>query len=280
MCKTTFHESNRGLCSIALGIAIALCVSRAQAQPLGDWYGTMSNFGGPRQASIIGGALSISPATAHYESPIAVFGDVRTMGFYPTTTGAQYDLAGTALGPTYTHPANLQSTFDGTTDGTWNYTVEVKTGNVYQLDRDWQNPTFMFNVGPSSQGGIAYDCATNSLWVANEGSCFGAGTFGITGSVTNYTMNGSPLSSTIFGSSGLLNDLAMDIDGTFWADGGNALFHYDSLGNSLGAYPVNWGGDSIRGAEIACIVPEPNSLSCLGLISMGCIWRNRYRKLG
>ena len=176
-------------------------------------------------------------------------------------TGPEYNLIGQSLGPTYTHPLNLGDTFDGTTDGNWNYTVEVHTGDVYRLDRTWQNPVFLFNVGSSSQGGIAYDCATGTLWVANEGGCQGSGQCGVSGLATNYTLSGTPLGSAIFSpGSALLNDLAIDVDGTFWTHvtfaSGDQLVHYDRNGNSLPSFAMNLGGDTIRGAEIGC-VPEP-----------------------
>jgi hypothetical protein len=260
---------------VAWAITIA---SSAHAQPLGDWYGTMSNFAGPRQAHIINGVLSITPAVYDYESPIAVWHDVRTMGYFTGTDGAKYDLAGFPLGPTYTHPASLGDTYDGATDGTRNYTVEVGTGDVYSLDRNWQNPVFMFNVGHSSQGGIAYDCMTGTLWVANEGGCDASGQCGISGSVTNYKLDGTPISSTVFAAgSALLNDLAIDIDGTFWAHAG-PLYQYDSSGTVLSTFSMNLGGDFIRGAEISCI-PSPAGIALLSLAALAGT-RGRARKPG
>lgn len=264
----------------ALITLVALAAApAAHAQPLGDWYGTMSNFNGARNAHIINGVFGISAAVTQAEGPIAVAGDVRTMGLWPTTGGALYDLSGAPMGPTYTHPASLGFTFDGTTDGVWNYTVETETGNVYRLDRAWQNPSFMFNVGVSSQGGIAYDCSTQTLWVANEGGCTAGGQCGITGSVTNYTLSGVPLSSAVFANSGLLNDLAIDIDGTFWAHAtfawGDELVHYDANGSNLGSFAINLGGDTIRGAEIGCI-PSPAAAAVLGFgVGVGAFRRRR-----
>ena len=273
-----------GVLVLAAGLVALAVAPAARSQPIGDWYGTMSNFGGARKAHIIGGVFGISGAVAQYEAPIAVAGDVRTMGFYSNTSGALYNLAGNPLGPTYTHPASLGRTSDGTTDGAWNYTVELDTGDVYRLDRSWQSPTYMFNVGDLSQGGITYDCATDTLWVANEGGCGGAGHCWITGAVTNYTMTGTPISSTVFGGSGGLNDLAIDVDGSCWAAtkfaSGGALVHYDSIGNNLGLFAIDLGDDSIRGADIRC-VPSPASAAVLGLGALGVLggWR-RQQQMG
>ena len=241
---------------LVIGVAALALASAAEAQaPLGNWYGTMSNFAGPRQARVVGGAFFISPAMFHAEGAIAVHGDIRTMGYYTNTSGAGYGLNQAPLGPIYTHPSSIGNTSDGTTDGTYNYTVDVLNGNVYRTDRDWQNPTFLFNVGPTSQGGITYDCATDTLWVAGEGGCQPSGQCGTTGSVGNYTLSGAPLSATVFAGSGGLNDLAIDIDGTFWAHAtyawGDELVHYAPSGGRLGSFPINLGGDTISGAEIA-----------------------------
>ena len=251
------------------GAAVLAVAAVAQGQPIGTWYGTMSNYNGPRQARVAAGVLAITASVTQAEGPIAVWGDVRTMGIWTNTVGAQYNLAHAPLGPTYTHPGSLGFTWDGTTDGQWNYTVEANTGDVYRLDRNWQSPTYMFNVGVSSQGGITYDCATGTLWVANEGGCGGSGQCVITGAVTNYTMNGTPISSTVFGGSGLLNDLAIDVDGTFWAHAtyawGDELVHYGANGSGLGSYSINLGGDTIRSGEIAtCPSPAGAALLAIG----------------
>ncbi len=110
----------------------------------------------------------------------------------------------------------------------------------------------MFNVGVSSQGGITYDCRTGTLWVANEGGCRPSGECGVTGSVTNYTLSGTALSSTFFGGSGALNDLTIDHDGTFWAHGNSAsgaeLMNYDSTGAFINSFSFILGADTIFGA--------------------------------
>jgi hypothetical protein len=242
---------------LAAGLVVLAAAPAALAQPIGDWYGTMSNFSGARQAHVIGGVFGISAAVTQAEAPIAVAGDVRTMGAWSTTGGALYNLAGTPQGPTYTHPASIPGfTFDGTTDGTWNYTVDTNTGNVYRLDRAWANPTYLFSAGRRSQGGIAYDCRTRTIWVANEGGCTPSGDCGVTGAMTNYTLGGTPLGSAVLANSGQMNDLAIDVDGTFWVHTtyahGDELVHYNALGQGIGSFAINLGGDTIRGAEIGC----------------------------
>lgn len=235
------------LASLLLGAAVV-----TQAQPIGNWYGTMSNFNGPRQARIVGGVMSISAASAQFEAPIAVWGDVRTTGFFSNGSGALYDGSGNMLGPTYTHPSNIGNTFDGTTDGLFNYTVELNTGTVYRTDRDWQNPVPLFGLGTTSQGGITWDASSNTLWVAQGGN---AGLLG------QYTMAGALVSSTMLSGTGALNDLAMDVDGTLWTHG-NALEHFSTTGTHLGSFAMNLNGDTIRGGEIGA-VPEPGSMLAL-----------------
>lgn len=251
-----YSLSKASILMACLSLGAVTSSTFAQA-PIGDWYGTMSNFQGPRQARVINGVLTISPAQFPGEGPIAVCGDVRTMGNYPngiSSFGALYDLNQAYLGTNYAHPASLPFTFDGTTDGTYNYTVDPATGNVYRLDRDWTNPVFLFNVDVASQGGIAYDCATDTLWVALEGGCQSAGHQGVTGSARNFSMTGTPLSPTIVlgGTSAQLNNLAIDLDGTLWTHRGTDLWHYTAAGVFLNTYPASFGGDSPRGGEISC----------------------------
>jgi hypothetical protein len=70
-----------------------------------------------------------------------VSGDVRTLSAYPfpgADTGAQYDLALTPTGTTYTNTFGSEL-LDGTTDGTYNYAVQWSTSSVVRFDADWTN---------------------------------------------------------------------------------------------------------------------------------------------
>ena len=102
------------------------------------------------------------------EMPIAVWGDIRTVGYQSASPkGGQYSLAGVPTGTSYALPAISADAWDSTSDGTHNYLLSA--GNVYQTNRDFSNPVLLFNVdhdlGNQSLG-ITYDPFNNSLWVS------------------------------------------------------------------------------------------------------------------
>jgi hypothetical protein len=169
------------------------------------------------------------------ESPIAVMDTVRTsnQGYQDPEGGgpggAEYTLSGTPTGATY---PGYWEFYDGTTDGTYNYSVNYN-GNVYRFDRNWQNPEWIFG---SSWGvyttGITYDPLNNSLWISHYGG----------NEIENRSLTGAFLSS--FNTSpppspwGYFSPtfLAMDYaDGTLWTASrfGNLLYQYDRNGNLL-----------------------------------------------
>src|SRR5262245_24052378 len=71
------------------------------------------------------------------ESPVAVGSTVRTMGYSSGLGGAEYTLGGTFTGNTYTNSTGYSQTYDGTTDGSRNYTVDYSTGDVLAGNTDW-----------------------------------------------------------------------------------------------------------------------------------------------
>ena len=89
------------------------------------------------------------------ESILAVTNVVTTNGFGyysgETGTAGQYTLAGVSTGVSHSYQAppgeQWSLTFDGTSDGYYNYAVETSAFNgtgvvahVIQYDRNWQNP--------------------------------------------------------------------------------------------------------------------------------------------
>ena len=157
---------------------------------------------------IQGGVLkrSWSPAagTAQYQYPIAVTGVVQTMGANAAEVGALYDLNGTDLTLRYTHPTGPVRCWDGTTDGTYFYTID-NSGGIWQLDQTWSNPVRLFGV--AGLGGLTYDPTNNSLWV----SLFSGSML-----ITEYTLAGTVLRSF---STGHTQNMALALDhadGTLW----------------------------------------------------------------
>ncbi len=253
---------------LALVAALTCAISVVAAQPIGDWYGTVSNFNGDRLAKVSGGVLSFGAAAHAYEGPIAVAGDVRTINFYPTSQGSKYDLALNYLGTNYAFASLPGRAYDGTTDGSWNYTVDVFDGHVYRLDRDWLSPVLMFSLGGAVSGGITYNSLNGTLLIAGPTG---------SGMVGEYMMNGLQIGGGYYGL-GAITNLAYDVDGTVWSHSGSSLQHFTTGGTGLGSYAAPLGSnDYILGAEINS-VPEPATLAALGAGLFGLIARRRASK--
>ncbi|MBS0264515.1 MAG: hypothetical protein JSS02_21450, partial [Planctomycetes bacterium] len=158
------------------------------------------------------------------------------------------DLSVASTGVTRTN--NFASNvFDGTSDGTHNYTINYLTGEVIALGLDWGGPVVsQFTTGILGDLGITYDAWHDSLWIQNF----------YTGRVTEYTLQGHILTSFLTDSTNYNRSaLAMDVDHTLWyADfNTNTIVHYSTAGEYLGS--SDYAGLLFAfGGEIA-VVPEP-----------------------
>jgi PEP-CTERM motif len=192
------------------------------------------------------------------EVPIAVGGDVRTAGAFPGWLGGQYSLSGTPTGTAYPLPSIPGSAYDSTTDGSHNYLVDYTYGGVYQTARDFTNAVPLFTASGPYNVGITYDKANNSLWLSG---------WGATTVVTDYSMNGTVLSS--FDTGHYENaSLAMDpATHTLWlVDDENTfkLEQYSTAGVLLSTGPYvgyTLGGEFDMGATPT---PEPGTLVMFG----------------
>jgi len=208
----TMHITRKhgpGLAALGLLTLFAAPAARAQAPPAGSGpvsklYLTAGEQG--HNFIIQGSTVTQSNVAVGKEYAIAVSGDVRTLipSSEGSTGGANYDLNFTDTGGRYTSTFNF---FDGTTDGTHNYSVNYNIGseNVYQTDRNWQTPVALFQV-PEAYLGITYDRTNNSLWISNFNGT----------TVSDYSLTGTLLSSfnTTFSS---ITCLALDpADNTLW----------------------------------------------------------------
>jgi len=218
-----------------------------------------------------------TPLTGN-EYAIAAFpgsGEV-TVGAYQNN-GAFYDPAGN-----FVHSVNNANTIagsqwlDGTTDLAHNYTVDFGNGNVYRTDLNFNNATVLFTPGSAFQlTGITYDFANGNLWVADR--------YGNPGTITEYTLSGTPLFSFGTGIT-FISALAYEasnntlwVTTTFGCDGGSetCLFQYDTNGVLLQTFdiPVS---DNIIGGEIPTI-PEPGTLLLMGSGLLGLLGVARRR---
>ena len=241
---------------LAAGIALAGAARTTSAALMSEYY--LTDFGTDKvyvlQGTNIVRSWSITPDTM---SPIAVKDTVRLSSINNTNVGREYSIQGLATGVTF--PASASPPlyiWDGTTDGTYNYTVDYANGNVLRYDANWANPSILFTT-TANRIGIAYDPTNNSLWLG------GANAAVIEDRQLNGTLISSipvPVSQTFLG----VNALALDpADQTLWyTDYRSQSFRQvTKTGTLVSSFtvPSLLNATDLYGGEFA--IPEPGALS-------------------
>lgn len=199
--------------------------------------------------------LGSYPTSYPVDIDIAVYGDVRTMGYGDTDQGGKFDLAGNPLpGGPYTNNIANSQLHDGTSDGSYNYSVDYTTGNVLRFDRSWASPSTLFNATADIPGAgwITMNAADGSFWISQWGGPDLVAHFSSTGALLGSFNSG------ILGSVGLALD---PVDGTLWmGDASFNLHQFSQAGVSLQSVPYAVTG-SWYGMEFdSTPVPEPSTL--------------------
>jgi hypothetical protein len=265
-----------GLLAISLVAALAgpaLCVGPTSTLYVTNYLelggGTITGL------DLIQGPTAISYPTSYpLGIDIAVYGDVRTMGYSAGDKGERFDLAANPLiGGPYTNNIANSQLHDGTSDGNYNYSVNYTTGDVIRFDRNWANPLVLFNATAniSGAGWITMNATDGSFWISQWGG---------PDLVAHFTSAGSLLgtfNSGVLGSAGLALD---PVDGTLWmGDSTLTLHQFSQSGVALQsvAYAVqgSWYGMEFDTNS----VPEPSGLALAPVALLGIFaWRCCRRK--
>ncbi len=227
---------------------------------------------------LYGGAVTDAWAIVDGEFAIAVDETVRTAGwgYCCGVAGREFALDGTPTGVTY--GSAQPTTYDGTTDGNYNYGVSYSSGDVYRYSTDWTNPQLLYTTWFYEAIGITYDPADNSLWLLQHHNGDVNGT-----QVQHWSMDGTMLGSFSTGRDYTLS-LALDPASSslwFWDrshyDYANGyyigeLVEFSREGTQLSSQAFN--GEYVYGAEFSR-VPEPASLLFVAMGGVGLFVRRR-----
>jgi MYXO-CTERM domain-containing protein len=252
-----------------------LPVSALASGPTSTLY--LMNYGEFSSGTVVGldliqGVTENSYATANASDVnLAVYGDVRTFGYFVNDPGSRFDLAGNPLpGGPYVNSYGGQL-HDGTSDGNYNYTVDYTTGDVLQFDRNWASPVVLFNpLGPLTTGWITMDAGDGSFWLSQYGN---------SDLVEHRTHAGSLISSFNSGIN-YSQGLALDpVDGTLWMSSGYTLYQFSQAGTPLQNISYNSvQGGGWYGMEFDTTpVPEPSALA-FAAAGLGMLLRGRRRR--
>ncbi|NUM33780.1 MAG: hypothetical protein HUU50_04520 [Candidatus Brocadiae bacterium] len=200
-----------------------------------------------------GNTLTKTALQGSYESGIVVLDTVKTYPYYyGGSYGRDYSLSTGNVVNTTQHPILApQGVLDATTNGQYIYAMSYAyTPGVYRFNLDWTNPQFLFSTASSADLGIAYDSASDLLWVTNWGNK----------TISKYSMSGSNLGSfsTVGNHNGGLAYDAADNTLWTWSYDNNRLEQYSKTGTFLSSTSYAFNGH-IYGLE-ASVIPEPHTL--------------------
>lgn len=256
-----------------------LLAGSAQAMTTSTLYLTQY---GTTQGAIVQGDSVVGTFTTgtSTETAIAVGDTVRIMNaFSGGAAGSEYDLSGNVISPGAYSNTQFNSLYDGTTDGTYNYSIAHNQSGLWdrvlQFDLDWNYIGELFTMTQRGSG-ISYDQNSNTMWVTG-------GSGAPNGGVQQYAMDGTLLSSFALQQS-LSYGLAFDAaDNTVWASewGTNDLYQYSTSGTLLQVFDA--GGALFSNAfgmefgDQVSAVPVPAGLPLL-LGAMGILGIARRRR--
>lgn len=270
--------------------ALLFCGGAVAQGPYGYWLTGSRNEVVPTIARYDGGGIFSFDSAGGYDSLIAVSGDVRTAASGAsqysfvggvTDFGALYGLDGKFSGRKYESlsydPDFNVRAYDGTTDGRYNYFVNVGfQGGVWRTGRDWSNPELLFALGGAGDHlGITYDPYHNTIWTSG-----GVGS----NLIEEFDMEGNRVSWFHVSGGTNLSCLAMDYrTQTLWmspAERPGAFYNYSRTGQALGHFDSQFTTtmNFTAGEFDLGTVPEPTLFWGFGLAALAVRRRGRSIK--
>ncbi len=169
--------------------------------------------------------------TVSGENGIAIMDSIRIVNSNPISQpGSEYDLAGRLLQENVYANTTLNTLYDGTTDGHYNYAVAhndfASDFGLFRFELDWSNPVQFFT--PTARcAGITYDAVSNTLWTT--------ATTGTSTHLQNYDMTGTLLSQFSIGTRAGYSLAWNPADDSLWIPerATRRLWQYDKSGNLL-----------------------------------------------
>ena len=248
-----------------------------QAGPLNDFY--LASGDQMDIDVVFGSGVVRSWSQSGNEYPIVAVNNVVRTTDRGAGIGAEYTSTGTLIAATTGHSAGGRH-FDGSTDGTSNYSWDFDGGVAYRHNADWSGSSILFSLG-NSQGerlAITYDNVNNSLWIAGWSGSIGS-------TIENYSLGGTLLSSFAVPVSEIAG-LGMDYtDNTLWFGTQNdlditrTLYQFSRTGTALSTdtYAALAGQNFLGGEFDFAVVPEPSSflLLVVGLTALMVVQQRR-----
>ncbi|MBS1717363.1 MAG: PEP-CTERM sorting domain-containing protein [Armatimonadetes bacterium] len=260
---------------ISVSLAVAFASSLLAVGPTSMLYAVNDlEFGPNTGLDRIQGASYASGNTGNTNDyAIAVWGDVRTCGYYSGATGSRFDLNGNPLpGGPYANTYAADPIYDGTSDGTYNYGVGRYGGGLFRYDRNWLNPTTLWvDNNMPDHSGITMNVSDGSFWLSQYGGI---------GLIEHFSGSGTLLGSFVSGIRGIVGLAYDSADGTLWMNNEFApgtIYQFDQVGNFLQQTSYGTNGVKMYGMEFneATVTPEPATMGALALGVLGVLRRRR-----
>lgn len=226
------------------------------------------------------GAFTFNVTSSSSEYAIAVRDTIWLRPYSGPVTAHEYSIttgAPTGLTATISATTPSEQWLDGTTDGTFNYTLGWTGGstvNIYRANGDWSGASLLFNTSPLSLGsdlmGITYDLASGNFWISGSSMISQIHFDGTTATLVSQFSHAGGRGSLAYQST---TDTLWYVPNSSSA----SILQYSKSGTLLQSLTTPTRSSNIWGSEFQ-MIPEPSTYVLLGLGLAGLLWRNRRRR--